>query len=310
MGATLPQDFNQLQCDGTPLWNHPLLGKPDKDAFDESIASKVERFCQAGGALPSAGSETTGHIVHFATVSELCKWMSLGVVDFAELFRGYGEATIRVREAGCTASEGFDKHAVTYERCWHLDTPTGQADCAWLIVYQLRPKVIHLGTPCTKMCLLGPRQVDKETKMQNEFTKKVALHQAGEGLGASIENPKGSLLFDEPEIVGTFGTVDAPKTPWSFYRSEGCQFKFQYPGEDDPGRPILKAHCWIANFDLSALELRCKQPAALLGASHEHRHARGGMHVRGVGQVSLTNYTGKYTAELATVYAKEVKKIR
>ena len=91
------------------------------------------------------------------------KWLSMGHVDFAELFRGYGEATIRVREAGCTASEGFDKYAVTYDRCWHLDKKKDQCDCAWLLVYSLRPKVIHCGTPCTKMCKIGPRALDGST---------------------------------------------------------------------------------------------------------------------------------------------------
>ncbi len=153
----------------------------------ESPASKVERFCQVGGALPSVGPEVTGHVVHFATALELRRWLSIGAVDFVEVFRGYGEATIKVREAGCSASDGFDERAITYERCWCLDTQTDQADFAWLITFVLRPKVVHLGTPCTKMCLIGSRDVDFATCMQNELKRKVALHQAAEGLGASIE---------------------------------------------------------------------------------------------------------------------------
>ena len=103
--------------------------------------------------------------------------MHLGYVDFAELFRGFGELTIRVREAGCTASDGFDKYAITYERCWCLEKKADQCDCAWLIVYSLKPKRLHLGTPCTNMCQIGTGIIDAATAAQNEFTAVVLAHQ-------------------------------------------------------------------------------------------------------------------------------------
>ena len=148
----------------------------------EGFGVKLEQFCKAGGSLPSCGNGSSPHLVHFCARSEMQKWLSMGYVDFAELFRGYGEATIRVREAGCTASEGFDKYAVTYDRCWHLVKKRDQCDCAWLLVYSLRPKVIHCGTPCTKMCKIGSRTLES-AEAQNEFTWKVAMHQHAEGLG-------------------------------------------------------------------------------------------------------------------------------
>ena len=80
-----------------------------------------------------------------------------------------------------------------------------------------------------------------------------------------------------------------------------------YPGRDDPGRPINKACFWIANFDLSGMELRCRNPAALLATTHGHRHARGSMYVEGEGSRSVANYTGKYTPEQGAVYAKACK---
>ena len=139
----------------------------------------------------------------------------------------------------------------------------------------LKPKVVHMGTPCTKMCRIGKGEIDAATSMQNQFTAMVASHQAEHGLGASVENPKGSLLVDQPEMQAVFGTMDTPKPGWSFYRSEGCQLHVVYPGRDDPGRPIHKACLWISNFDLSSMELRCGRPAALLPTTHEHKHARG-----------------------------------
>jgi len=252
------------------------------------------------------GADNTSHPVHFSGYSELRKWLALGYVDFAEIFKGYGEATIRVREAGCTTAEGFDKGAVTYERCWCLETQKDQADLAWILVYSLRPKVVHMGTPCTRMSQMGQRDIDPDTRRQNEFTRKVALHQDAEGLGASVENPRGSMLTEQKEFVESFGNFDAPKLGWAFYREEGCQLRVVYPGRDEPGRPIQKAVFWMANFDLSAMELRCRYPAALAGAGHKHRHIRGTMYVEGEGSQSVASYTGKYVPEQATVYAKSV----
>jgi len=48
----------------------------------------VEKFCKAGAALPSCGNVLTEHPVHFAGRTELQKWLSLGQVDFAEIFKG------------------------------------------------------------------------------------------------------------------------------------------------------------------------------------------------------------------------------
>ena len=138
----------------------------------------------------------------------------------------------------------------------------------------------------------------------HRMTWKVATHQQAEGLGVSIENPKGGLLQYQPEFVKTFGTMGDPKPGWYFYRSEGCQLKVAYPGIEDPGRPIQKATFWLTNLDLSSMELRCRKPGALLGTSHYHRHALGGMMVPGEGWRSVANYTGKYTAEHGAVYAK------
>ena len=229
------------------------------------------------------------------------------MVDFAELFPGHGEATVKIREAGLTAADGFDNKRVTYERCWCLETRTDQADLAWLIVYALRPKVVHMGTPCTKMCVIGEGKLDAATEFQNEFSRTVAVYQAAEGLGASLENPKGSKLVEQPSFVKTFGDLESPVYPWSYYRSEGCQFHLQYPGADNPESPMRKAQFWISNFDLSGIELRCRYPAALIGTSHDHTHIRGTMYVQGEGWKSVAEFSGRYTPEQGTVYARLVK---
>ena len=102
---------------------------------------------------------------------------------------------LNLLKAGLTAAEGFDCKFITYERSWHLDQEGDQADLAWLLVYVLKPKVIHLGTPCTKMCRIGARQIDNRMEKQNEFSAKCLLHQEATNLFGSVENPKGTRLY-------------------------------------------------------------------------------------------------------------------
>ena len=75
-------------------------------------------FCAAKGSV-TVGQEMPPGKVWFIDGPAFQKWMSLSEVDFAEIFGGFGEATIRVREAGCTAAEGFDNQFITCKRCWN-----------------------------------------------------------------------------------------------------------------------------------------------------------------------------------------------
>ena len=65
---------------------------------------------------------------------------------------------------------------------------------------------------------------------------------------------------------------------------------------------------WLANFDLTGLELRCRRPNALAGSSHEHRRIRGNMKVDGK-SFAVAEYSGKYSQELCAVYAKEAARV-
>ena len=94
-------------------------------------------------------------------------------VDFLEVFPGFGELTLRVHEAGCSVADGMDRGRITYGRTWHLDRIEDQSDLAWIIIHVFKPKVVHLGTPCTKQCLAGLREFDEATKAMNDLTKKI-----------------------------------------------------------------------------------------------------------------------------------------
>jgi hypothetical protein len=135
---------------------YDTVQRGDIDA--ESLAAELDKFCGWGRSTLEC------HPAQFATGVELQKWLQLSEVDFAEIFRGFAEAAIRVREAGLSASEGFDNRAITYERTWHLDHAADQADCAFLLL-ELRPEVVHLGTPRAKMSALGKQIVDAAAEM-------------------------------------------------------------------------------------------------------------------------------------------------
>ena len=134
-------------------------------------------------------------------------------------------------------------------------------------------------------------------------------HQAINGMHASVENPKGSLLWKLPEWVEAFGSPGkiVPEHPiWNWVTSDGCQFHVVYPGDDDYGAPMEKSQLWMSSFSLNALGLRCRKPNALKPCAHTHTHIRGRATVNGVKDVSIATFSGVYTAELATVYAKEL----
>ena len=157
------------------------------------------------------------------------------------------------------------------------------------------------------MFLLGKQQIEGPTHMQNEFSRKVCLHQQEHGRKASVENPEKTILFWQDNWKRDFGTPVEPKKFWSFYKADGCQLGVEYPGDDDPGAPIMKGQYWMSNMDISAIELRCREPLALMKSTHVHRHALGTMTVDGIKGIGVANYTGKYVGPQSAIYAKAVR---
>ena len=69
--------------------------------------------------------------------------------------------------------------------------PEDQADAAWLITRVLKPKLIHLGTPCTDMSRLGSGQLSEATLARNEFSRMVLEHLClVQGPGHSVEDQR------------------------------------------------------------------------------------------------------------------------
>jgi hypothetical protein len=281
---------------------------------------RVEEFCKVMGFIPEvehnsgdyrlqnihAVRRTHAANVTFATGELRRKWIAEGKVDFLELYCGCQELTFRIREAGLIAGDGIDSRVMSYDQTWPLDDATTRMQLAWLIVFALEPLVIHTGTPCTNMCVLGSQDTDKALVLV-KFTALVADHQDRRGYLASDENPAGSLLQTLPAWQKVFGRPPEYKGRWRCWSSDGCQLGMVYPGVDDPGRPMRKTQEWGANFDLSPLCLKCRKPEALVGASHDHKIVRGSMKLPDGHWSSVAEWSGRYPAEQSTVYARCVR---
>ena len=116
-------------------------------------------------------------------------------MDFLEIFAGEGRLTIAVKQAGWSVAEPVDKKQTSYGRWWDLSRPEDQQILARYIV-EADPLLIHLGTPCTHVCMIGSNEaIPQEHLDLYEFSLKVVRHQQARGRFVSVENPKGSYLF-------------------------------------------------------------------------------------------------------------------
>ena len=73
--------------------------------------------------------------------------------DFLEIHAGCQALTVAVGSVGLRTGEPVDKLYPAYGHRWGLSTPDGRARLAYLVVQVLHPKAVHLGTPCTEMCV-------------------------------------------------------------------------------------------------------------------------------------------------------------
>ena len=60
----------------------------------DGTSERFEELCNAVQMVPTAESGANRGRAQLGTNHELAKWMELGFVDFAEVYRGRGEATI------------------------------------------------------------------------------------------------------------------------------------------------------------------------------------------------------------------------
>ena len=262
----------------------------------------------------SAGRVAMKDQLMFETAAELQKWVNTGIVDFLEIFAGYGQLTVEVRKLGLVAGEGIDKRMHSYGRPWPLEQPNASNALAWLIAEGLRPRCVHTGTPCTHLCVIGNREGKEDTAELIKMAIFIAKRQETYGLLFTNENPCGSSLHGRPEWVKALGEARKPKGRWRYAQTTGCQLGLACPAERTSGsntngmkvlgRPIQKHQLWMSSFDLSPMIRECRPAFALKPATHEHQHARGTMKMPDGKWVPIAEYTGRYTAVLGAVSAR------
>ena len=140
--ATRDLDRRYFTIGRTNVHYKNIDGKPVRHdsasmtGFPSSKTSLVypEKTKSLDAFLERFGKPKVGEGIDFAArvsfgSKELCqKWISMETVEFVEVYRGFGEMTIRVAEADLLVSEGFDKYATTYGKRWCLDERKDQKD--------------------------------------------------------------------------------------------------------------------------------------------------------------------------------------
>ena len=80
------------------------------------------------------------------------------------------------REA-LTRGQGIDRLRASYGQVWNLAKGPGRRRLLWLILRVLRPRGLHMATPCTKWCILGLAVPDAAAWALVALTIDCLLHQ-------------------------------------------------------------------------------------------------------------------------------------
>ena len=116
-------------------------------------------------------------------------------VEFLEIFAGGAQLTLQVKQHGCSTAHPIDWNYPSYGQNWDLREPLHRGRLAWLIARALRPRVIHLGTPCTAFSQIGKQSPGADDWALVSFTILICRHQQRNRSFASVENPATSNLW-------------------------------------------------------------------------------------------------------------------
>ena len=160
-------------------------------------------------------------------------------VDVLELFAGGASLTRACLVVGMKVASALDVLYQSYGRAWDLSKREDQADAAYLIVFVFKPKIIHLGLQCRDYCALGKNQPSPESEACLEFSVLCMAHQEKCELGASLENPWVSDIWDHP-VLEKHLERRIHGSPWTIARGAGCQcgMCFQGADRDEEGGPF------------------------------------------------------------------------
>ena len=120
--------------------------------YQSSVARRLAVILDVTGEDAPAAA---GRRPLFDRLTDLQQWLVEGYVEFLEVFCGHAQNTCRIAEMGTQAGEGLDKKLCAYGKYWDLSDPATIELYSWLIAIGLRPRSVHLGTPCTWLSVLG-----------------------------------------------------------------------------------------------------------------------------------------------------------
>jgi len=305
--VTFKQLITKLEVNADGILGHAGARRLDKAGYRFEFEGAVEPPGEV--AAPEARDNP---------VAALCESVALAGssmkgqpgVHFVEVFGGSGNLTRAVKRTGAAVALPIDRDTPSYGRRWDLRKINDQRALEALLK-EWKPKAVHFGVPCTQWCAIGGRSPNADEVAMVQWVMKLCAELHLRGVCVSIENPQSSELHKSEAYRQTCGSLDRPNPGWMHCQFHGCQWGWVYPGiesDADVGCPMQKGVVLTANFDVSRLGLRCKNPVALQGTTHDHRRIRGSCLVKdgsekGTHWESVAKLSGSYPPEFCAAYA-------
>jgi hypothetical protein len=208
---------------------------------------------------------------------KLTERRSVGRLDFVEFGVGQGELTAQARKLGLSALDGLNVGSLSYGQAWNLEDPSVRAQLLWLLCEKVVPRSVHVGVPSTAKGLssVSPKKHKAAGQCLTFIVEIVkALH--GNEVLVSFHCPEGALEMEDTRVRALVGQPGGLVPPWRHTLNTGCSFGQVLPVRvDGSGGAIRKGRHWVANWDLTVMEVHCGCPRAVHGATHAHVPAFG-----------------------------------
>ena len=222
-----------------------------------------------------------GHSSEGALLERWLRSQRFNKVGFLELYAGHAGLTVAAREADVVTAPPIDQKRPSYGREWDLRR-RGDRELVNLLISWLEPEVVHIGLPCEPYSRIGAGNPSSQDSELLEHAVVILRMQRGAGRHATLENPVGSLVFQEEVLVQEIGSLGNPSPPWSVCRTDGCQFGMVSQATNDGtyGMAVEKGQLWVSSRCMSSFSVRCKKPDSLAPTAHQHRPVRGQLKVK------------------------------
>ena len=216
-----------------------------------------------------------GHSSEGALLERWLRSQRFNKVGFLELYAGHAGLTVAAREADVVTAPPIDQKRPSYGREWDLRR-RGDRELVNLLISWLEPEVVHIGLPCEPYSRIGAGNPSSQDSELLEHAVVILRMQRGAGRHATLENPVGSLVFQEEVLVQEIGSLGNPSPPWSVCRTDGCQFGMVSQATNDGtyGMAVEKGQLWVSSRCMSSFSVRCKKPDSLAPTAHQHRPVR------------------------------------